>query len=89
MGNIYLSIGETALAKEYLQQIIQELDSSTDISYSHVSFLVNLGYMETLERNYPKALSFYQKAIDLSRKIGTRRVEAEAYSEMSVVYDNE
>lgn len=87
MGNIYLSIGETALAKEYLQQIVHELDSSTDISYSHVSSLVNLGYMETLEKNYPEALSFYQKAVELSRKIGTRRVEAQAYSEMSAVYE--
>lgn len=87
MGNIYLSIGETALAKEYLLQIVQELDYSTEISYSHVSSLVNLGYMEALDGNYQEALSFYQKAIELSRKIGAKKIEAQAYSEMSAVYE--
>lgn len=87
MGNIYLSIGETALAKEYLQQIVNELESSGDVSYSQVNSLVNLGYMEALDKNYQKALHYYQRAIDLSRKIGTRKAEAQAYSEMSSVYE--
>ena len=86
IGNIYMGIGETDLAKAYLNSVVSGKSDSSFWSYAHVISLVNLGYLHGLEKEYDLALRYYQRALDLSRKLGTKKIEATAYVEMSALY---
>ena len=86
IGNIYMGIGEMDLAKAYLNSVVSGKSESSFWSYAHVISLVNLGYLYGLDGNYDEALRYYQRALDLSRKIGTKKIEATAYVEMSALY---
>ena len=86
IGNIYMGIGGTDLAKAYLNSVVSGKSDSSFWSYAHVISLVNLGYLHGLEKEYDLALRYYQRALDLSRKLGTKKIEATAYVEMSALY---
>ena len=86
IGNIYMGIGESDLAKASLNSAISGKSDSSFWGYAHVISLVNLGFLYGLEQEYDLALDYYQRALELAQKIGTRKIEATAYVEMAGLY---
>mgnify|MGYP001774103496 FL=1 len=86
IGNIYMGIGESDLAKASLNSAISGKSDSSFWGYAHVISLVNLGFLYGLEQEYDLALDYYQRALEWAQKIGTRKIEATAYLEMAGLY---
>lgn len=86
LGNIYLGIDEIGLAKEYLKQVLSGINDTTLFGYVHISACINLAYVYGIEGNYRLSLEYYRKALDMATKVGSKKLEATIYIEMSAVY---
>lgn len=87
LGNIYIALGEMHLARECLDKVMALTSDTSFFDYSQVVAVINLAFLYGYEGNYDKALAYYEKALSMARRIGSKKAEATAYVEMSAMYE--
>lgn len=82
---IYQGLEEYGIAEEYFMRIL-ELTKDIEMSYPHALALQNLAFLCKVQKKNERALSYYQKALDISTKIGASRVKSAVLIEMSDLF---
>ncbi|MEG1762484.1 MAG: tetratricopeptide repeat protein, partial [Bacteroidales bacterium] len=84
LSNIYISLDERVLARNYLLNILKICKDKT--SYLHALATQNVGYIYFLEGQYQQALTYYTQAMALAHKIDAKKLLSSTLIEMSEVY---
>ena len=71
MGTCYLHLGETANALELLEESAAAFQANGSLSSYQVS-LADIGNLYFVRIEYVKAISYYQRALELARQLGDR-----------------
>lgn len=92
LSNIYIKQGNAEKAMSYAQQCLAIMQPDIDAGqidkwYSQLApSYLTLGRIYALEKAYPKAISFFQRSLDISKNIGLIDNESEAWQELSKTY---
>jgi predicted ATPase/class 3 adenylate cyclase len=85
IGSDYLNADEPARALEYFQDAYYIWQQSEDWPGQAIA-LTNLGYSHYLMGRYAEAVEFAQRALEITRRIGTRRTRAAAACNLIAYY---
>ncbi|HUU57042.1 MAG TPA: AAA family ATPase [bacterium] len=85
IGSDYLNADEPARALEYFQDALYIWQQSRDLPGQAIA-LTNLGYGYYLMGRYAEAVEFAERALEITRRIGTRRTRAAAACNLVAYY---
>ncbi|CAF0907945.1 unnamed protein product [Rotaria sordida] len=86
LGHILIKLGEPAKAEHLYQLLLQRASSDAD----RANYNLQLGWVYKDIREYTKAITFYERAIDIYKKIGpSNQLDlASCYNNIGLVYYN-
>jgi predicted ATPase/class 3 adenylate cyclase len=85
IGSDYVNADEPAKSLEYFQDALYIWQQSNDLPGQAIA-LTNLGYGHYLLGRYAEAVEFAERALQLTRRVGTRRTRAAAACNLVAYY---
>jgi predicted ATPase/class 3 adenylate cyclase len=85
IGSDYLNADEPARALEHFQDALYIWQQSDDLPGQAIA-LTNLGYGHYLLGRYAEAVEFAERALEITRRVGTRRTRAAAACNLVAYY---
>ncbi|CAF1479421.1 unnamed protein product, partial [Rotaria magnacalcarata] len=86
MGHLMLNVGHFDQAEERYQELLKNASTDSDRAYIYHQ----LGYLKDNQGNYPEAVKFYEKSLEIERKTLPEDDAslASTYSNIGAVYGN-
>jgi tetratricopeptide (TPR) repeat protein len=85
IGNLHKLEGSHAAARQTYEQVLERLVHTPD-SFIKADTLNNIGLTYASQSDFPKAITFYQRALPIYRKTGQRREESLTLHNLTVAW---